>query len=95
MAGDGESYGRLAEAWRRHERRWKEHRFVYAVVSRRSRGVSVGINLSPEKACNFNCVYCQVDRKSPASGSSATHVDLSVLSEELDRILHAERAGVL
>ncbi|MDR0843294.1 MAG: radical SAM protein [Acidobacteriota bacterium] len=95
MAGDGESYGRLAEAWRRHERRWKEHRFVYAVVSRRSRGVSVGINLSPEKACNFNCVYCQVDRKSPASGSSATHVDFPVLSGELDRILQSERAGVL
>ena len=42
---------------------WFEgYRYVYPVVSRRSRGVSLGINLSPTKLCNFRCVYCQVDR---------------------------------
>ncbi len=34
--------------------------YVYPVVSRRAAGVSVGINLNPNNACNFRCVYCQV-----------------------------------
>ncbi len=34
--------------------------YVYPVVSRRAGGVSVGINLSPDNACNWQCVYCQV-----------------------------------
>lgn len=35
-------------------------RYVYPVVSRRSGGVSVGINLNPNNACNWRCIYCQV-----------------------------------
>ncbi len=35
-------------------------KIVYPVVSRRSGGVSIGINLSPSKRCNFACIYCQV-----------------------------------
>ena len=83
---------RLAEAWRRHERRWKDHRFVYAVVSRRSGGLSVGLNLSPDGACNFNCVYCQAGRGAARSSAS---VDLDRLTAELDNILHAEKDGSL
>ena len=83
---------RLAEAWRRHERSWKDHRFVYAVISRRSGGVSIGLNLSPDKACNFNCVYCQVDRASPRTPAE---VDLDRLTAELKIILQAEKDGSL
>ena len=25
-------------------------------------GISVGVNLNPDKVCNFDCIYCQVDR---------------------------------
>ena len=39
-----------------------DNRFVYAVVSPRARGLSVGINLCPDKNCNFQCVYCEVHR---------------------------------
>jgi wyosine [tRNA(Phe)-imidazoG37] synthetase (radical SAM superfamily) len=82
----------MARAWRRHERRWKDNRYVYAVVSRRSRGISIGINLSPGKACSFNCIYCQVNRNiSP----EFRKVDLRRLSEELNLILHAEQDGSL
>jgi histidinol dehydrogenase len=45
----------------------ENHRFreegamVYPVYSRRSRGLSVGINLFPgSKACSFDCPYCEV-----------------------------------
>ena len=36
-------------------------RYVYPVISRRAGGVSVGINLNVNNACNWACVYCQVD----------------------------------
>lgn len=58
--------------------------YVYAVVSRRSAGVSIGINLNPNQACNWRCIYCQVPGlvrgKSPS-------IDLELLRSELDRML--------
>ncbi len=82
----------MVSAWRRHERRWKGNRYVYAVVSRRSRGVSIGVNVNPDKTCNFNCVYCQVNRALPAA---VRKVDLARLAKELDTILYAEKDGSL
>jgi len=46
-----------------HSRLSEYQRLVYPVVSRRSGGLSLGINLNPDKKCSFNCVYCQVDRR--------------------------------
>jgi wyosine [tRNA(Phe)-imidazoG37] synthetase (radical SAM superfamily) len=34
--------------------------YVYPVVSRRAGGVSIGINLNVNSACNWRCIYCQV-----------------------------------
>ena len=45
-----------------HERSFEANRFVYPVLSRRSGGISLGVNLNPDKVCNFDCIYCQVDR---------------------------------
>jgi wyosine [tRNA(Phe)-imidazoG37] synthetase (radical SAM superfamily) len=82
----------LEAAYRRHERRWAGNEYVYAVVSRRSRGLSVGVNLNPQKDCNFRCVYCQVDRR----GARTTRkVDLARLASEIDLVLAAERDGSL
>ena len=56
----------------RHDRGTAGRRFVYVVRSRRSGGLSVGINLVPQKTCNFDCVYCEVidrQRDRPADGS--------------------------
>lgn len=82
----------MANAWRRHERKWKRNRYVYAVVSRRSRGLSIGLNLNPGKICNFDCVYCQVSRKVPAA---AHRIHLARLTDELETILRAEKDGSL
>ncbi len=79
-------------AFRQHERRWHQNDYVYAVVSRRSAGISVGVNLNPDKACNFDCIYCQVDRTQPPA---VRDVDLRRLAEELDAVLTAERDGSL
>jgi wyosine [tRNA(Phe)-imidazoG37] synthetase (radical SAM superfamily) len=82
----------LASAWRRHERRWEDTRYVYAVISRRSRGVSIGINLNPDHACNFDCIYCQVNR---SKAGAFPKVELKRLEKELARILQAESDGIL
>jgi sulfatase maturation enzyme AslB (radical SAM superfamily) len=56
-----------------------DNRFVYAVVSARARGLSVGVNLNPDKNCNFNCVYCEVHR----NGELRDQLDVEVMAAEL------------
>jgi len=59
-------------------------KYVYAVVSRRAGGVSLGINLNPNKACNWQCIYCQVDG---LVKGGAPEIDLGLLGKELDSML--------
>lgn len=73
-----------------HNRLWQQNRYVYPVVSRRSKGVSIGVNLNPDKVCNFDCIYCSVDRK---IASGITDVDLAMLREELAALLELARSG--
>src|SRR5438067_741145 len=77
---------------RDHRRNFAENLYVYAVVSRRSKGVSIGVNLNPDKVCNFDCVYCQVDRKTPPL---VTTVDVPRLLEELEGLLDQVLSGEL
>jgi len=58
--------------------------YVYPVVSRRARGVSIGINLNTNNACNFRCVYCQVP---DLVAGNAPPVDLGRLRAELTALL--------
>lgn len=74
----------------RHSRTYGENRFVYPVISRRSKGLSLGINLNPDKVCNFDCVYCQVDRRSDAE---TPFVDVDTLYAELDATLDCIATG--
>ena len=67
-----------------------ENRFVYTVVSPRARGLSVGVNMNPDKLCNFDCVYCEVDRSEPARESK---LDVRVMVTELERTLQLVQAG--
>ena len=77
---------------RDHRRNFAENHYVYAVVSRRSKGVSVGVNLNPDKVCNFDCVYCQVDRRTPPV---VRDVDEGRLLAELDDMLGQVTTGRL
>lgn len=75
-----------------HERSFETNRFVYPVLSRRSQGVSIGINLNPDKICNFDCIYCQVDR---TTTSETRFVEMQQLLEELDQMLALVSSGEL
>jgi wyosine [tRNA(Phe)-imidazoG37] synthetase (radical SAM superfamily) len=78
--------------FRDHRRELADNRHVYAVVSRRSRGLSIGVNLNADKVCNFACPYCQVDRTTPGGPRA---VELDRLRDELDHILGLIDAGTL
>jgi wyosine [tRNA(Phe)-imidazoG37] synthetase (radical SAM superfamily) len=83
---------RIAFIQRDHRRTFEDNLYVYAVVSRRSKGVSIGVNLNPDKVCNFDCVYCQVDRKSPPT---IRDVEVPRLLDELKDMLDMVRSGEL
>jgi len=65
-------------------------RYVYPVVSRRAGGVSVGINLNTDNACNWRCVYCQVP---DLARGDAPPVDLALLRREFGDFLIELREG--
>jgi len=58
--------------------------YVYPVISRRSGGLSIGINLNPNNACNWRCIYCQVP---DLIRGSSPEIDLQQLKDELDGFL--------
>ncbi len=70
-----------------HPRVWENFKYVYPVLSRRSHGISIGVNTNPDKVCNFDCIYCQVDRSVPAT---VTKFDLAVAERELREILKVD-----
>jgi wyosine [tRNA(Phe)-imidazoG37] synthetase (radical SAM superfamily) len=63
------------------------NQYVYLIVSARARGLSVGVNLNPDRACNFDCAYCEVNRQAPAGGPPPA-VDVAMMAEEVERTLH-------
>lgn len=58
--------------------------YVYPVISRRARGLSIGINLNPNNACNFRCIYCQVPG---LTRGKAPKIDVNLLERELRELL--------
>lgn len=65
--------------------------YVYPVVSRRAGGVSIGINLNVNNACNWRCVYCQVPN---LTRGTPPPIDLDLLQHELtsflNKVLHGD-----
>lgn len=65
--------------------------YVYPVVSRRAGGVSIGINLNPNNACNWRCIYCQVP---DLKRGSAPPIDMAQIERELrgfvETLLHGD-----
>ena len=67
-----------------HDRDLAGLTYVYPVLSRRAGGVSVGINLNPNNACNWHCAYCQVP---DLVRGKAPDIDLLLLEHELSGFL--------
>ncbi|HJW08549.1 MAG TPA: hypothetical protein VJ483_02895 [Holophagaceae bacterium] len=82
----------LIKAHLDHRRVWADFDYCYPVISRRSKGVSLGVNLNPDKACNFDCVYCEVDRKTPPKRKD---IDVDQLVREMEALLKLTMDGTL
>jgi wyosine [tRNA(Phe)-imidazoG37] synthetase (radical SAM superfamily) len=54
--------------------------YIYPVVSRRAGGVSIGINLNINNACNWRCLYCQVPN---LTRGAPPPINLELLEKEL------------
>lgn len=88
-----------------HPRNWRNFSLCYPVISRRSRGLSLGINLNPDRVCNFDCVYCEVDRRDfrpgrgklplPPKNAPRREVDLAQVRQELLSLLQMTRQGTI
>lgn len=65
-------------------------KYVYPVLSRRAGGISLGINLNINNACNWRCVYCQVP---DLTRGGPPPVDLGLLERELQQLLSDIIAG--
>lgn len=75
-----------------YAREFLGNRFVYAVLSPRAGGLSIGVNMNPDKHCNFKCEYCEVDRVSPPR---ERFLDVDVMAGELQHTLLLADSGKL
>ena len=75
-----------------HRRQWRHCWYVYPVISRRSKGLSVGVNLNIDKGCNYGCLYCQVDR---TISRKSMPLELDRLETELELALGEAVSGEL
>jgi wyosine [tRNA(Phe)-imidazoG37] synthetase (radical SAM superfamily) len=78
------------ELFEAHPRSFEGNRYVYPVLSRRSQGISIGVNLNLDRRCNFDCVYCQVDRTGPVESEP---IDLDRLAAELEAMVPLVTSG--
>jgi len=73
----------LQSAWADHNRKFEDFRFVYPVISRRAKGLSIGINCTPNGMCSYGCVYCQVNKKNVSAKIPSVDEIISELKEIL------------
>lgn len=58
--------------------------YIYPVLSRRSGGLSIGVNFNINNACNWRCIYCQVP---DLMLGAAPPIDFPLLEKELRQFL--------
>lgn len=61
-----------------------QHRFTYLTISQRAHGLSIGVNFNPDQKCNFDCLYCHVQRREKYS---ARKLNVPEMGKELKRLL--------
>ncbi|MFC1826483.1 radical SAM protein [Thermodesulfobacteriota bacterium] len=63
---------------------------LFGPVFSRRLGLSQGIDLLPPKTCNFNCIYCEINRAPQLSCERGEHVPTEVIIAEIDGLLENE-----
>jgi len=60
---------------------------LFGPVNSRRLGLSQGIDLLPPKTCNFNCVYCEINKAPQISCKRGEHVPTATILAEIDGLL--------
>lgn len=68
-----------------------DNRFVFTMICARARGLAIGVNLCPDKLCNFDCIYCDVHR----NGDPQEDLNVDTMASEVKRTLATIRSGNL
>jgi len=63
-----------------HSRELSGLKYIYSVISRRAGGLSIGINLNVNSACNWQCIYCEIPN---LTRGAPPPIELDVLEDEL------------
>jgi len=63
---------------------------LFGPVNSRRLGLSQGIDLLPPKTCNFNCIYCEINKAPQLSCQRSEHVPTEVILAEIDELLADE-----
>ena len=68
-----------------HSRELSGLKYIYSVISRRAGGLSIGVNLNINNACNWQCIYCEIPN---LTRGLPPPIELDVLEDELRFFLH-------
>ncbi|MSQ80180.1 MAG: radical SAM protein [Candidatus Methylopumilus sp.] len=68
-----------------HSRDLSGLKYIYSVISRRAGGLSIGVNLNVNNACNWQCIYCEIPN---LTRGTPPPIELDVLENELRFFLH-------
>ncbi|MCX7191735.1 MAG: radical SAM protein [Candidatus Methylopumilus sp.] len=68
-----------------HSRELSGLKYIYSVISRRAGGLSIGVNLNVNNACNWQCIYCEIPN---LTRGSPPPIELDVLEDELRFFLY-------
>ena len=63
-----------------HDRNIFDSKYVYPVVSRRAGGLSLGVNLNTNNACNWQCIYCEIPN---LTRGGPEPIEVELLKDEL------------
>ena len=74
-----------------HSRELSGLKYIYSVISRRAGGLSIGVNLNVNNACNWQCIYCEIPN---LSRGTPPPIELDLLEQELrfflNEIIHGD-----
>jgi wyosine [tRNA(Phe)-imidazoG37] synthetase (radical SAM superfamily) len=68
-----------------HSRELSGLKYIYSVISRRAGGLSIGVNLNVNNACNWQCIYCEIPN---LTRGTPPPIKLDLLEQELRFFLH-------
>ena len=61
--------------------------YFYGPVPSRRLGISLGVDLIPQKTCSFDCLYCQLGREGRKVVRRFSYIDFNILKKELKEIV--------